>query len=241
VDKYMIINEDAGSYLDLTDRVKCIFMDPPDNVGLDYHGYRDKLPPQIYYNWMELLIGKSLERSDVVWISYASHHELEMTNVIRSRLKYHRGWNYRKLIWRYTFGQYRDDDFASGFRCLVRLAAFGSKLYPDAIKNMVSERMLLGDKRSAGLRLPDDVWEIPRIVGNSPERRDWHPTQHPRELMNRIILISCAGNERILDLFGGTGTTLRECLKLGIPCTHVDISNRYCQLVSADTAVPVSS
>ena len=33
-----------------------------------------------------------------------------------------------------------------------------------------SQRMLDGDKRAAGPRVPDDVWEIPRLVGNAGER-----------------------------------------------------------------------
>ncbi len=95
--------------------------------------------------------------------------------------------------------------------------------------------MLLGDARAAGPRVPDDVWDFPRVTGNSAERCPWHPTQHPLALMERIILLSTKPGDLVLDYFMGTGTTLRSCMKLGRSCATADISLNYCNKVVEET------
>ncbi len=95
--------------------------------------------------------------------------------------------------------------------------------------------MILGDARASGPRVPDDVWEFPRVTGNSAERCPWHPTQHPLALMERIIKFSTKPGDLVLDYFMGTGTTLRSCMKLGRSCVTADISLNYCQRVAEET------
>src|SRR5579872_4627516 len=68
--------------------------------------------------------------------------------------------------------------------------SLAAKLYPDAIR-IPSARMDQGDKRAAGPRVPGDVWDFPRVVGNAKERQPWHPTQHPVALYDRVIKYSC--------------------------------------------------
>jgi DNA modification methylase len=48
-----------------------------------------------------------------------------------------------------------------------------------------------------------DLWEIPR-----PKRSDEHPTMKPVELAGRALLNSSQKGDVVLDLFGGSGTTL---------------------------------
>jgi DNA modification methylase len=55
--------------------------------------------------------------------------------------------------------------------------------------------------------IPRDVWEIPHLAGNNPEKIGY-PTQKPETLLERII--KCASNEGdlVLDPFVGGGTTV---------------------------------
>jgi DNA modification methylase len=99
--------------------------------------------------------------------------------------------------------------------------------------------MDLGDARAHGLRVPDDVWDIPRVTGNSKERRSYHPTQHPEALMERIILFSTRRKDTAIDLFGGTGTTLRVGLRLGRDVTSIELSEQYCLKVAEENNVPI--
>lgn len=79
--------------------------------------------------------------------------------------------------------------------------------------------MRINDKRSAGPRVPGDVWDFPRVTGNSKERQSWHPTQHPVALYDRIIKFSCGPGDTFLDLFAGSGT----CFRAGLLNPNVNI------------------
>lgn len=228
----MIFHGDCLDLLDALRPVDCIFMDPPDNLGLDYEGYKDKRPD--YYDWLELVILKSLRLTPVVWVSYYWEHDLELKHRVRNILKFrHPSYKAKTFIWRYTFGQYNDNDCGSGFRFLLRLSRAGVAWDVDHIR-VVSRRMEIGDARAAGLKVPDDVWvwEFPRVVGNAKERRGWHPTQHPEALMERLYAMTPGG--RVVDLFGGTGTTLRVAGRLGKAALVSEISETYVRELEAE-------
>jgi hypothetical protein len=79
---------------------------------------------------------------------------------------------------------------------LCRLAhradvAAGVRWHTDAIR-VPSARMKHGDKRADRRgRVPDDIWEFPRVCGNYAERRQWAVTQHPEALIERLVRMSC--------------------------------------------------
>lgn len=226
-----------GDCLDLLNqlkRVPLMFIDPPDNLGLKYAGYTDKIPKEQYYNWIETVIRRAIPVADCFWISYYWAHDLEIKYIVRNILKRtHPTVKARNIIWRYTFGQYTETDYASGFRYLLRLTKPSAIWNPDSIR-VPSARMLLGDKRAAGPRVPDDywcmsdgVWNIPRVTGNSTERCNWHPTQHPEKLMHRIISAHSNPGDTVVDLCGGTGTTIRVCEDLKRNALVSEISGTY--------------
>lgn len=230
---------DCGEFLDQTrekgEKFRLVFADPPDNLGLSYANYKDKLPEDRYYDWLELLILKSIAVGQIVWFSYYWAHDLELTHRVRNILKYrHPSWRAKKILWRYTFGQYTTGDCGSGFRYMVRLSGPGVTFDTDAVL-IESERQRLGDARACpDGRVPDDVWDFPRVTGNSHERRVWHPTQHPEGLVERILRLcgpfDLSGLRGICDLFSGTGTILRCAKRLGLPAVACELDPEYCRL-----------
>jgi len=133
-------------------------------------------------------------------------------------------WHAKTFIWKYTFGQYNDLDCGSGFRPILRLSSPGVKWSVDNIR-VTSKRMELGDSRAKGPKVPDDVFEFPRVTGNSRERREWISNQHPEGLIKRIFNMSMIRGEstRFLDLFTGSGTGIRVAKVLGLNLDAVDI------------------
>ena len=231
----MIYNTDCVEFLRECDRYHMIFADPPDNLGLSYGVYRDKIPLSEYYSWLENIMHLGTAKCRVFWLSYYWRHDLE----IKRRAWSIKAWNAKTFIWRYTFGQHKDSDCGSGFRYLLRLSSPAWK--PDTTGlRVASVRQAIGDKRADPRgRVPDDVWdcdviwdEFPRIVGNSGERRRWHPTQHPEALMERVVKLS--GEGKVLDCFAGTGTTLRVCKRLGRECDGVEIDPEYVKRMKLD-------
>lgn len=218
------------------DRYDTIFMDPPDNIGLDYGDYNDNRKD--YYNWLESIILKSMFLGDVVWISYYHKHDLQvkaMVNWIINNLK--PSWEARTFIWRFTFGQYRETDCGSGYRPLLRLSKPGVEWNTDEIR-IISKRMLIGDSRAKGPRVPDDVWEFPRIVKPNKEYRAWCPTQHPEALLERIVKLSLENrSKRVLELFSGSGTMIRVAKRLGFVLDTVDLNVKQLKAEHPDIVV----
>lgn len=70
-----------------------------------------------------------------------------------------------------------------------------------------------GDSAEEG-KIPEDVWKIPVIKGNSREKIGYQ-TQKPEKLLERIIKASSNENSIVADFFAGSGTTGAVAEKLG--------------------------
>ncbi len=70
-----------------------------------------------------------------------------------------------------------------------------------------------------------DVWDVPALRGNQPERIEF-ATQKPEDLLKRIILASSNPGDIVADFFCGSGTTLAVAEKLGRRWIGCDLS-RY--------------
>jgi DNA modification methylase len=79
---------------------------------------------------------------------------------------------------------------------------------------------------------PGDVFDFPRVTGNSKQRCDWSPTQLHEDLVERVVKFSCKKTGRVLDPFAGTGTTLRVCERLGLGCTTIEIGRSTCEEIA---------
>jgi len=245
-----IINDDFREYVVDIDPgyYDTVFGDPPDNLGLKYDHYDDEVPLIYYYHGLITpFLMEGMRIAKVVWLSYYWRHDLEIKSIARNLLRAFRpSWQAKTFIWRYTFGQHNSRDCGSGFRYLLRLSSPTWRPSVDSIY-IQSERQAIGDKRADSRgRVPDDVWEFdtngvwtefPRVVGNSLERKEWHPTQHPEGLVERILRLS--GSEKVLDCFLGTGTTLRVAKRMGIEADGCEIDPDYCQRIANELGVNV--
>jgi DNA modification methylase len=70
------------------------------------------------------------------------------------------------------------------------------------------------------------VWDIDRSSKN-----EFHPTQKPVALAERAFGNSCPANGKVLDLFGGSGSTLIACEKTGRRCYMCELSPAYCDVI----------
>lgn len=72
------------------------------------------------------------------------------------------------------------------------------------------------------------IWNI-----DKPRKCDLHPTMKPVELVENALLNSSQKNDVILDLFGGSGTTLIACEQLGRKCCSMEFDAHYCDVIIA--------
>lgn len=70
------------------------------------------------------------------------------------------------------------------------------------------------------------VWEY-----NKPLKNDLHPTMKPVELIENAIKNSSKANGIILDIFGGSGSTLIACEKTNRKCMMMEIDEHYCTVI----------
>ena len=70
------------------------------------------------------------------------------------------------------------------------------------------------------------IWEI-----DKPKKCDLHPTMKPIELIENALLNSSEKNDLILDLFGGSGSTLIACEKNNRKARLMEIDPRYVDVI----------
>jgi DNA modification methylase len=84
------------------------------------------------------------------------------------------------------------------------------------------------DKRRCPLEdhKQSDVWQIDR-----PKKSEEHPTMKPIALAGRAIENSSHHGDVVLDLFGGSGTTLLACEQLGRTAHLMELDPKYCDVI----------
>lgn len=233
-----IICGDCLQVLPALPSARMIFMDPPDNLGMKYNGYRDRRPPDEYFCWLrDVIYAAMAHHPGVLWISFFHTYLADVLPLIGNDGV----CDWRLFVWRFTFGQHRHTDCGNGYRPIIRLSAPDMVWNTDAIR-VPSQRQRNGDKRADPRgRVPDDVWEFPRVCGTFHERRRWAVTQHPEALIERMVKMSAKPGDMVVDMFAHSGTVNRVCKRLGIDCIGIDISPFYCQKIAEETGAELVS
>jgi len=185
---------------------------------------------QAFYN-----MNKILKQGGVFYIWHASGTVLEFETALRnnnlksrqhliwnkntfvlSRQDYH--WKHEECLygWKEGEGHYFVDDRTQStvFEDKVDI----DRMNKDELKNLLKE--LLDDKVSSTI-----------INENKPAVSEEHPTMKPIKLMARHIKNSSRENEKVCDLFGGSGTTLMACEQLNRQCYMMEFDPRYVDVI----------
>ncbi len=72
-----------------------------------------------------------------------------------------------------------------------------------------------------------DLWHLQRIMGHDEE----HATKKPIELVERAIRHGSKQDQIVLDLFGGSGSTLVAAERLQRRCFMSELDPRYCDVI----------
>lgn len=70
------------------------------------------------------------------------------------------------------------------------------------------------------------IWEIPK-----PQKSDLHPTMKPIRLIANCLQNNTLENDLVLDLFGGSGSTLIACEQLNRTCYMMELDPKYCDVI----------
>ena len=69
------------------------------------------------------------------------------------------------------------------------------------------------------------------IYEDKPLMNDVHPTMKPVKLMGRLVSNSTRKGENVLDIFGGSGSTLIACEQLERNCFTMELDPKYCDVI----------
>jgi site-specific DNA-methyltransferase (adenine-specific) len=93
------------------------------------------------------------------------------------------------------------------------------------------EPCLYGWKDGAAHLWASDRKQVTIINCKRPTRNAIHPTMKPVELMEYQILNNTKGMDVVLDLFGGSGSTMIACEKLGRKACLMELDPKYCDVI----------
>lgn len=227
-----IINTDCFEFLKFCSHFHFAFADPPDNISLNYKGFEDKFTEKEYENFLYNLINKATSKCNVLWLSLNSRYADLIGHIIYQWKN--DDWKIKHCVQTYTFSQYNRFDLSDGHRIMYRLMRKNTKLYPNQIK-IPSWRQLNGDKRAnSGGKIPSNVFDFPRVTGNSKQRRHFSPTQLHEGLYERCIKLCCVPGDTVVDLFAGSGTLGRVADTCEVNVIMLEYSRETCDNILAD-------
>ena len=93
------------------------------------------------------------------------------------------------------------------------------------------EPCLYGWKEGAAHLWAADRKQTTVIQCKRPSKSDLHPTMKPVELMEYQILNNTKGSDIVLDLFGGSGSTLIAAEKVGRKACLMELDPKYCDVI----------
>ena len=77
----------------------------------------------------------------------------------------------------------------------------------------------------------NNVWHFPRTSQEERKQTGGHATPKPIALCSRAIKSSSRENETVLDVFGGSGSTLIACDQLNRKCYTMELDEKYCDVI----------
>lgn len=234
-----------GDFRDHIVDCNLMFADPVDNIGLGYNGYKDKIDPSEYISLLSSIVELGCKHSPHVFISFNSRWTLEMAGCVWQHMP--DDYMFVPIVQTFTFGNQQKTKLTNCHRPLWWLRHKDAKCNWEEIK-VPSWRQLNGDPRAKpGGKVPGDVWntvlredaiedawDFTRVVGNSKQRRAWHPTQIHEGLYERAVKLTTDAGDTCQDLFGGTGTMLRVCDRLDRSARIIELDPAYCEKIAED-------
>lgn len=229
--------------------VDLAFADPPFNIGYEYDVYNDSRERDQYLEWSEQWISqiwRVLKPDGTFWLAIGDEYAAEL-KLLSQKIGFHcRSW----VIWYYTFGVNCSQKFSRSHAHLFYFVKDPKKFtFREAeLENRIpsARQLVYNDKRAnPNGRLPDDTWILrpqdlaecfssaedtwyfPRVAGTFKERAGFHGCQMPEQLLGRIIRFCSHPEEKVLDPFSGSATTLAVAKKLGRSFIGFDLSEDY--------------
>jgi DNA modification methylase len=213
---------------------RLVFADPPYNLGVDYgNGTRaDQLPKRQYLGWCRTWMQAArclLSDDGSIWCLICDEYAGYFFSLLEECGFHWRSW----VKWYETFGVNCPLKFNRTSRHLLYFTCHPRRFvfHPDAVTRPSDRLTKYHDRRAnpVGKRW-DDVWVIPRLVGNARERIPGVPTQLPLALLRPVIGCATDPGDLVLDPFAGSATSGVAALEAGRRFLGIEKQGRFAAL-----------
>ena len=79
------------------------------------------------------------------------------------------------------------------------------------------------------VRIYKQIWS--GMIREGEREQRVHPTQKPVKMISDVLSDFTKQNEKIIDLFGGSGSTLMACEQLNRKCYMMELDEHYCDVI----------
>lgn len=198
----------------------------------------DKMTDSEFYEFLDKVFENAtnqLKPGGAFYIWYASREHINFENALNENdLRVH-----EQLIWvKNTFTFSRQDYKWQHEPCLYGWkngeAHYFIEEYnnPTIIEDKIDfEKMKKEDMKSLLEEIYSDHVAKTIIRENKPTTSELHPTMKPIKMCAKLIRNSTRPGEIVLDLFGGSGSTLIACEQLGRKCYTMELDPHYVDVI----------
>lgn len=198
-------------------KAEMVFTDPPWNVNYgsqtNHPSWKsrsienDHMSTEDFKKFMENVFKQMNQASEDGAMTYVVMSAQEWGNLMLALKDNNYHWS-STIIWKKDTLVLSRKDYHTQYEPIWYGWKEGSRLHP------------LADRKQS------DVWDIDR-----PKRSDEHPTMKPVQLVARAIMNSSNQGDVILDLFGGSGTTMIAAEQTGRKSMLMELDPKYVDVI----------
>ena len=215
--------------------IDLVIADPPYNLGKNYGNDSDCQNFTRYIefsaNWLKQA-HRVLKPSGTLYafmgVRFISYLYQILENTLQMEFN---SW----ISWHYTQGLGKTKGFSSRHDDILMFTK--TRTYTFNLDAVRVPQKYYRDRNNMRGANPGDVWQFSH-VHYCNENRQPHPTQKPEGLIERMVLASSNEDDLVLDLFAGSGTTLRVCQQINRRCIGIEINPDYASLITERLSRP---
>jgi len=242
----MVLNMDCMDYLPLIhdEKIQLIVTSPPYNLG---KVYENKLDMKEYVKGQSRVIKECVrilnDKGSICWQigNYVNNGEIIPLDILLYPIFEKLNLKLRnRIIWHFGHGLHASKRFSGRYETIMwftKTDDYTFNLDPVRVpQKYPRKKHFKGNKKGEYScnplgKNPGDVWYIPNVVHNHPEKTD-HPCQFPEELVRRLVLSLTNEGDSVLDPFAGSGTVGAVCEEYNREYILIEKEESYCQIIN---------
>ncbi len=204
--------------------IDIVIADPPYNLGKNYGNNHDLKGFDEYILFTRTWLSEAkrvLKPTGTIYVFMGVRFISYLYNILDKELGlFFNSW----IVWHYTQGLGKTKGFSPRHDDILMFTQSNKFVFNlDDIRVPQKYYRARNNMRGAN---PGDVWAFSHVHYCNPNRQN-HPTQKPEGLIERMVLASSHENDKVLDPFSGSGTTLRVCQQLNRQAIGFELNPEY--------------